>query len=206
MTHPFIPLTIFLIRLVCEIDSIDTCVLRISNTFLCEFDTGKVAIVTGSNTGIGKVTVRELARKGAHVILTSRSIAKGEQAKKDICAAIAPSPCNVDVRQLDLSSLANVEAFANDFKASSPGGVPQLDILVLNAGVMMCPYTETEDGVEMQFGTNHLGHFHLVQELLPSLEESHARVVTVSSNAHEMGYSGGIRFNQLTSSEGYSLE
>lgn len=164
-----------------------------------------MAIVTGSNTGIGKVTVRELARKGARVILTSRSVEKGEQAKKDICAAIAPSSCNVEVMQLDLSSLANVESFADQFKATSPGGVPQLDLLILNAGVMMCPYSETADGVELQFGTNHLGHFHLVQELMPALEESHARVVTVSSNAHEMGYSGGIRFNQLTNSEGYDM-
>lgn len=80
-----------------------------------------------------------------------------------------------------------------------------MDILVLNAGVMMCPYSETTDGVEMQFGTNHLGHFHLVQELMPALEESHARVVTVSSNAHEMGYPGGIKFNQLTNSDGYDM-
>lgn len=166
---------------------------------------GKVAIVTGSNTGIGKVTVRELARKGAHVILTSRSVEKGEQAKKDICAAISPSPCNVDVRQLDLSSLANVKSFVDQFKATNAGGVPKLDVLILNAGVMMCPYSETADGVELQFGTNHLGHFHLVQELLPVLEESHARVVTVSSNAHEMGYPEGIKFNQLTSREGYDM-
>lgn len=170
-----------------------------------ELYSGKVAIVTGSNTGIGKVTVRELARKGARVILTSRSVEKGEQAKKDICAAIAPSPCQVEVRQLDLSSLANVETFAEQFKATSPGGVPQLDLLILNAGVMMCPYSETADGVELQFGTNHLGHFHLVQELMAALEESQARVVTVSSNAHEMGYAEGIRFNQLTSSEGYDM-
>lgn len=151
------------------------------------------------------MTVRELARKGARVILTSRSVEKGEQAKKDICAAISPSPCQVEVKQLDLSSLANIEAFAEQFKATSPGGVPQLDLLILNAGVMMCPYSETADGVELQFGTNHLGHFHLVQELMPALEESQARVVTVSSNAHEMGYAEGIRFNQLTSNQGYDM-
>ena len=81
--------------------------------------------------------------------------------------------------------------------------VPRLDMLVLNAGVMMCPYSETADGLEMQFGTNHIGHFFLVQQLMPLLEESHARVVTVSSSAHEMPYSGGIQFDQLDNNKGY---
>lgn len=139
------------------------------------------------------------------MILSSRSMDKGNQAKKDICEAIAPLACKVDVLQLDLSSLASVKAFADAFKATSAGGVPQLDMLILNAGVMACPYTETVDGYEMQFGTNHLGHFFLTEQLMPVLEEWHGRVVTVASNAHEGSYSGGIRFNQFKSNEGYDM-
>lgn len=146
--------------------------------------------------------MRELARKGAHVILASRSVERGEAARKDICAAIEGSACNVDVWPLDLSSLASVDKFAAQFLKAGP---TTLDMLILNAGVMACPYTETADGVEMQFGTNHLGHFYLTKRLMPVLESSKARVVTVSSNAHEHSYSGGIRFNQLTSSEGYDM-
>jgi NAD(P)-dependent dehydrogenase (short-subunit alcohol dehydrogenase family) len=147
-----------------------------------------------------QVTVRELARKGARVILASRSIERGEAAKKDICSAIAS--CDVDVWALDLSSLASVDAFAAKYLESGPS---KLDMLILNAGVMACPYTETADGVEMQFGTNHLGHYFLTRQLMPVLESSKARVVTVSSNAHEMGYSGGIRFDQLTNSNNYDM-
>lgn len=152
-----------------------------------------------------QITVRELAAKGAHVVLSARNMDKGNQAKKDICDAIAPLPCKVDVLQLDLSSLASVKAFADTFKSTSAGGFPRLDMLILNAGVMACPYSETVDGFEMQFGTNHLGHFFLTEQLLPVLEESHARVVVVSSNAHEYGYAEGIRFNQLRSNESYDM-
>jgi NAD(P)-dependent dehydrogenase (short-subunit alcohol dehydrogenase family) len=145
-----------------------------------------------------QVTVRELARKGAKVILASRSIQRGEDAKKDICSTIAS--CDVDVWALDLSSLASIDAFATKYLESGPS---KLDMLILNAGVMACPYAETADGVEMQFGTNHLGHFFLTRQLMPVLESSKARVVTVSSNAHEFGYAEGIRFNQLTNSDKY---
>jgi NAD(P)-dependent dehydrogenase (short-subunit alcohol dehydrogenase family) len=150
-----------------------------------------------------QISVRELARKGAKVILTSRSVEKGNAAKRDVCDAIAPAPCDVTVMQLDLASMASVQSFANAFKATSAGGVPRLDILLLNAGVMMCPYSETADGLEMQIGTNHVGHFFLTQQLMDSLKESHARVVTVSSSSHEMGYNEGIVFDRFFSGEGY---
>ena len=146
--------------------------------------------------------MRELARKGATVILASRSIERGEAAKMDICAAIEGSHCDVQVWPLDLSSLASVDEFATRFLNEGP---PSLDMLILNAGVMACPFTKTVDGVEMQFGTNHLGHFYLTKKLMPELEDSKARVVTVSSNAHEHSYSGGIRFDQLTNGNGYDM-
>lgn len=162
--------------------------------------TGKFAIVTGGNTGIGKVTVRELAKKGAKVVLASRSLERGEAAKKDICSTI--TSCDVEVWSLDLSSLASVDSFAQKFLASGAQG---LDMLILNAGVMACPYMETADGVEMQFGTNHLGHFFLTKQLLPALEASKGRVVTISSNAHEFSYAEGIRFHQLTNNANYDM-
>lgn len=138
-----------------------------------------------------------MARKGAHVVLASRGMDRGEAAKNDICSAIAPLPCNVEVMQLDLASLASVESFASK--------ISRVDTLILNAGIMACPYKETADGIEMQFGTNHLGHFYLVDQLMPMLEASNARVVTVSSHAHEHSYSEGIRFDQLTNNDNYDL-
>jgi NAD(P)-dependent dehydrogenase (short-subunit alcohol dehydrogenase family) len=131
-----------------------------------------------------------------------RSLERGESAKKDICSEIAPSPCNVEVWKLDLSSLASVDAFASKYLQDGPSS---LDMLILNAGVMMCPHEETADGIEMQFGTNHLGHFFLTKLLLPVVESSKGRIVTVSSNASRYPYSGGIHFDQLTSNKNYDM-
>jgi NAD(P)-dependent dehydrogenase (short-subunit alcohol dehydrogenase family) len=131
---------------------------------------GRRVVVTGANSGLGLVATRELARAGAHVVMAVRDTAKGEQ-------AAAGLPGKVEVRRLDLADLASVRAFA----ASSDG---ELDILVNNAGVMAVPQRRTKDGFELQFGTNHLGHFALTNLLLPQISD---RVVTVSSTAHRTG-------------------
>jgi len=144
---------------------------------------GKNVIVTGSNSGIGKETARVLAKIGANVILAVRNQASGEEALNEIRAQ--HQNAHISLMSLDLSSLASVRKFAHEFKARNE----PLHILICNAGVMAMPYTETADGHEMQLGTNHLGHFLLVRELLPCLieggtPEHHARVVVLSSAAH----------------------
>jgi NAD(P)-dependent dehydrogenase (short-subunit alcohol dehydrogenase family) len=141
---------------------------------------GRTAIVTGANSGLGLVTARELARAGARVTLAVRDTAKGERAAEEIRAA-APG-ADVEVAALDLASLEAVKAFAG-----SRAGRP-LDLLVNNAGLMAPPRRETADGFEVQFGTNHLGHFALTGLLLPGMQgRENARVVTLSSGAHRIG-------------------
>ena len=131
--------------------------------------TGRTFIVTGANSGLGKATATQLAAHGASVILACRNVAKGEQAAAQMTG-------NVEVRSLDLADRASVRRFAD--------GVDRVDVLVNNAGVMALPHRTTADGFEMQFGTNHLGHFALTGQLLPKLT---SRVVTLSSGAHRVG-------------------
>jgi NAD(P)-dependent dehydrogenase (short-subunit alcohol dehydrogenase family) len=134
--------------------------------------TGQTAVVTGANSGIGLATAQALAASGARVVLAVRDQAKG-------AAAAAGLPGQAEVRPLDLASLESVRAFARDW--SGP-----VDLLINNAGVMIPPLTRTADGFELQFGTNHLGHFALTGLLLPSLTAA-GRVVTVSSGVHNSG-------------------
>ncbi|MBC7442481.1 MAG: SDR family oxidoreductase [Ramlibacter sp.] len=144
---------------------------------------GRTAIVTGANSGLGFVTASQLAGHGASVTLAVRDPDRGEAAAERVRAA-APDAA-VQVRALDLASLASVRAFAEAWAAENPAG---LDLLVNNAGVMNIPKRATADGFEMQFGTNHLGHFALTGLLLPSLlSRPGARVVTVSSTLHRRG-------------------
>jgi NAD(P)-dependent dehydrogenase (short-subunit alcohol dehydrogenase family) len=144
---------------------------------------GRTAIVTGGNSGLGAVTVRELARAGARVLLACRDTAKG-------AAVAAAVEGDVEVRPLDLADLASVRAFA--------AGVQEpVDVLVNNAGVMAPPRGRTADGFETQIGTNHLGHFALTGLLLEHVRD---RVVTLSSIAHRMGR---IRFEDLQSEGRY---
>lgn len=131
---------------------------------------GRRIVVTGANSGLGRVTATELARHGAAVTLAVRDEAKGRE-------AAAGMPGSVEVRRLDLADLASVRAFAEAWEGT-------LDVLVDNAGVMLTPERRTKDGFELQFGTNHLGHFALTNLLLPKLTD---RVVVVSSAAHRMG-------------------
>ncbi len=143
---------------------------------------GTRALVTGANSGIGYYTALELARHGAEVTLACRNTESAAEAQRRIGAEIGAGGGRVEVVRLDLSSLASVRACAESWEGP-------LDLLVNNAGVMTPPrYRQTEDGFELQFGTNHLGHFALTGLLLPSLLDSpRARVVTVSSLAHAAG-------------------
>eukprot|EP01125_Pyxidicula_operculata_P001369 TRINITY_DN11265_c0_g1_i1.p1 TRINITY_DN11265_c0_g1~~TRINITY_DN11265_c0_g1_i1.p1 ORF type:complete len:314 (-),score=79.68 TRINITY_DN11265_c0_g1_i1:64-1005(-) len=169
---------------------------------------GKVAIVTGANTGIGYITAREIAKMGAHVILACRDQARGDDAlnklKKEASESPAPGlnveEVSAEVMLLDLASLESVRSFTADFKAKQ---LP-LHILVNNAGVMALPERkETKDGFEMQWGTNHLGHFLLTTELLDILKKSgKARIVNVSSEAHKGAK--GLNFDDLQLKNDYS--
>jgi len=142
--------------------------------------TGKTVIVTGANTGIGIETARELARRGARVILACRNQERGDQAKREIIESTKNE--NVVVQILDLSSLESIKKFATEFNANES----RLDLLVNNAGVYTAERRETAEGFEMMFGTNHLGHFYLTYLLLDKLKESApSRVVIVSSSGHE---------------------
>jgi NAD(P)-dependent dehydrogenase (short-subunit alcohol dehydrogenase family) len=131
---------------------------------------GRTVIVTGANSGIGRITARDLAAAGAHVVLAVRDTGKGD-------AAAATMTGSVEVRPLNLASLASVRAFA-------AGWDGDIDLLINNAGVMIPPFSRTEDGFELQMGTNHFGHFALTNLLLPHVKD---RVVTVSSTAHKRG-------------------
>jgi NAD(P)-dependent dehydrogenase (short-subunit alcohol dehydrogenase family) len=131
--------------------------------------TGRTVIVTGANSGLGEVTARDLAAKGAHVVLACRNMTKAE-------AAAARMTGSVEVRRVDLADLASVREFAD--------GIEHVDVLINNAGLMAIPLARTADGFEMQVGTNHFGHFALTLQLLPKVT---TRVVTLSSGAHRLG-------------------
>ena len=150
---------------------------------------GKTIVVTGGNSGIGYEAALQFARKHAEVVLACRSIPKAQSAADTI---IASQPgAKVQVMELDLSSLASIRSFADAFHQRHP----RLDVLCNNAGVMAIPYRTTVDGFEMQFGTNHLGHFALTGLLMDRiLATEGSRVVNVSSGAHRMG---SIRFDDL---------
>ncbi|XP_078695116.1 retinol dehydrogenase 12-like [Branchiostoma floridae x Branchiostoma belcheri] len=157
---------------------------------------GKTAIVTGANTGIGKATAQELADRGARVILACRDMAKANKAASDIRQATGNG--NVVAWKLDLASLTSVRAFAGHINTEEE----RLDILVNNAGVMWCPQQQTEDGFELQFGVNHLGHFLLTNLLLDKLKASApSRVVTVSAVGHKSAH---IDFGNLNGERSYS--
>ena len=144
--------------------------------------TGRTAIITGANTGIGLETARMLALKGANVVLACRNPEKGKAALDQVLAARPSGRASLAV--LDLSDLDSVAAFAARFTASNE----RLDLLVNNAGVMVPPLGRTKQGFELQFGTNHLGHFALAGRLLPLvLRTAGARIVVVSSSAQNWG-------------------
>ncbi|CAI9762424.1 unnamed protein product [Fraxinus pennsylvanica] len=165
---------------------------------------GLTAIVTGASSGIGSETARVLALRGVNVTMGVRDMAAGKQVKEAILEEI-PS-AKVDTMELDLSSLTSVRKFASKFTSS---GRP-LNLLINNAGVMATPFTLSKDNIELQFATNHLGHFLLTHLLVETMKKTaretkrEGRIVNVSSVAHRFTYSEGIRFNRLNDKKGYN--
>ncbi|TVZ97559.1 oxidoreductase [Streptomyces sp. BK340] len=147
---------------------------------------GRTAVITGANSGLGLATAEALARAGAHVVFAVRDPARGGAAAANVSGS-------VEVRRLDLADLASVREFAAGWQGP-------IDLLINNAGVMMLPEQRTKDGFEMQFGTNHLGHFALTNLLLPYVTD---RVVTVSSGLHRSG-DGVIHFEDVNLRGRYS--
>lgn len=165
---------------------------------------GKLVVVTGASAGIGKETVSELARRGAKVIMACRNIEKAEEAKADIIAnygkgmptALTKHVLNSKIRailtpveseqlvieKLDLASFRSIRAFVQRIRNNGL----KIDALINNAGVMACPYEKTEDGIEMQIGTNYLGHFLLTELLLPEMNQNSkaSKIIFLSSTLH----------------------
>uniref|UniRef100_A0A8C4WXU8 NADP-retinol dehydrogenase n=1 Tax=Eptatretus burgeri TaxID=7764 RepID=A0A8C4WXU8_EPTBU len=157
---------------------------------------GKTALITGANTGIGKETAWDLARRGARVILACRDMNKAESVAAEITANTGNT--DVVVCKLDLASTTSIRNLAARVNKEESA----LHILINNAGVMACPYWKTEDGFEMQIGVNHFGHFLLTYLLLDLLKRSApARIVNVSSIMHKWGH---INFDDLQSEKGYN--
>ncbi|XP_076934906.1 short-chain dehydrogenase TIC 32, chloroplastic-like [Bidens hawaiensis] len=164
--------------------------------------TGLTAIVTGASSGIGLETTRVLALRGVHVVMAVRNTKTGEKVKESIIADLPNA--KVDVMELDLSSLASVRTFGAEYCSS---GLP-LNILINNAGVMGPPFTLSKDKVELQFATNHLGHFLLTNLLLETMKNTslehkkEGRIVNVSSMGHRL--SKGIYFDKINDESSYS--
>ncbi|WP_426365251.1 oxidoreductase [Streptomyces sp. E-08] len=155
--------------------------------------TGRTTVVTGANSGLGYVTARELARRGAHVVLTARNADRGRAALDRLRGELPGSA--VELRALDLADLDSVHAFAGALDTP-------VDVLVNNAGIMMPPRSLTKQGFESQFGTNHLGHYALTGLLLDRLRAGRdARVVTVTSTLHK---TGAIHFDDLDGRRSYT--
>lgn len=158
--------------------------------------TGKIVIITGANSGTGYAAAGELASRNASVIMAVRNEHKGNEAAAKIRSAFPQA--RVEVMNLDLSSLKSVRSFASAFLARHS----RLDLLLNNAGVMVPPYSKTEDGFELQIGTNHLGHFALTGLLMEVLlKTSGSRIVTMSSMAHR---AGKINFDDLHREKKYN--
>ena len=158
--------------------------------------TGRTAVITGANTGLGYETAAALAGRGARVVLAVRTLEKGRQAVARITAATPGA--EVELQELDLTSLESVRAAAARLRS----GHDRIDLLINNAGVMYTPRSTTKDGFELQFGTNHLGHFAFTGLLLDRLLPVASRVVTVSSIGHRIR--AAIHFDDLQWERRYS--
>lgn len=160
--------------------------------------TGRTAVITGANSGIGFEAAKVLAGFGARIIMAVRNEQKAEAARTAIL--IEHPDAAVEIRMLNLADLASIRSFAEEFNEQ----FDSLDLLINNAGIMMPPYAKTKDGFELQFGGNHLGHFALTGLLLPLLLKTvNSRVVTVASLAHNRG---AIHFDNLDGSKGYQAK
>ncbi|XP_051148903.1 short-chain dehydrogenase TIC 32 B, chloroplastic-like [Andrographis paniculata] len=161
------------------------------------------AIITGGASGIGLETARVLALRNVHVIIGARNMEAAGEAKDHILQH--NSSARVDVLKLDLASLKSIRDFAHSFMALN---LP-LNILINNAGIMFCPYQLSQDGIEMQFATNHLGHFYLTNLLLHKMKETakstgiQGRIVNLSSVAHIHTYEEGIALDKINDKNSY---
>ncbi|XP_075102246.1 short-chain dehydrogenase TIC 32, chloroplastic [Nicotiana tabacum] len=162
------------------------------------------AIVTGASSGIGAETARVLALRGVHVIMGVRNISAGKQVKEAIIRDVPQA--KIDAMELDLSSLASVRNFASTYNSF---GLP-LNLLINNAGIMATPFTLSKDKIELQFSTNHVGHFLLTNLLLETMKRTathsrkEGRIVNVSSRRHKFSYHEGIRFDKINDQLGYN--
>ncbi|KAK6251315.1 Short-chain dehydrogenase/reductase SDR - like 10 [Theobroma cacao] len=165
--------------------------------------TGLTAIVTGASSGIGVETTRVLALRGVHVVMAVRNVDAGTNVKEAILKELPGA--TIDVMELDLSSLASVRKFASEYQSSS---LP-LNLLINNAGVMATPFMLSHDNIELQFATNHLGHFLLTNLLLETMKNTaressrEGRIVNLSSEGHRIVYREGIRFDKINDESGY---
>ncbi|XP_070843563.1 retinol dehydrogenase 14b [Chaetodon trifascialis] len=158
---------------------------------------GKTVIVTGANSGIGKALAGELLKLQARVIMACRDQRRAEEAARDIKEQAGPEQGEVVIKLLDLASLRSVRKFCEEIHQEES----KIDVLINNAGIYQCPYSKTEDGFEMQFGVNHLGHFLLTHLLLDLLKRSApCRIVVVSSKLYKYGH---INFDDLNSEKNY---
>ncbi|KAJ9555266.1 hypothetical protein OSB04_009880 [Centaurea solstitialis] len=166
--------------------------------------TGLTAIVTGATSGIGLETARVLALRGVHVVMSVRNVKAGKEVKESICEKIPNA--KLDVMELDLSSQESVRKFASEYISKD---LP-LNILILNAGISSQPFTLSKDNIELQFATNHIGHFLLTNLLLDTMKKTaeksqkEGRIVVVSSELHKMTYSEGIKFDKINDEKSYS--
>ncbi|OIW09875.1 hypothetical protein TanjilG_24530 [Lupinus angustifolius] len=162
------------------------------------------AIVTGASSGLGLETTRVLALRGVHVVMAVRNVENGMNVKETLLKEIPTA--KIDVMELDLSSMVSVRKFSADYNSS---GRP-LNILINNAGIMATPFTLSQDNIELQFATNHLGHFLLTNLLLETMKKTvresnrEGRIVILSSEAHRFPYREGICFEKLNDESGYS--
>ncbi|CAN0907672.1 Short-chain dehydrogenase TIC 32, chloroplastic [Linum grandiflorum] len=166
--------------------------------------TGLTAIVTGATSGIGVDTARVLALRGAHVVMAVRNVDAGNQLKESILKEIPAA--KIDVMHLNLSSMASVRKFASEYISSA---LP-LNILINNAGIMAPPFSLSPDNIELQFATNHIGHFLLTHLLLDTMKKTaresnqEGRIVNVSSEGHRFAYTEGIRFDKINDEAEYN--
>lgn len=160
---------------------------------------GRTVIITGANSGIGKALAGELLKLQARVIMACRDRGRAEEAARELRSGAGPEEEQGElvIKLLDLASLSSVRSFCQEITQEEP----KIDVLINNAGLYQCPYTKTEDGFEMQFGVNHLGHFLLTHLLLDLLKKSApSRIVVVSSKLYKYG---GINFDDLNSERNY---
>ncbi|XP_049349925.1 short-chain dehydrogenase TIC 32, chloroplastic-like [Solanum verrucosum] len=164
---------------------------------------GHTAIVTGATSGIGMETTRVLASHGVHVIMAVRNMENGKKIKENILKSIPNA--KIDFMELNLSSMESIRKFAKEYNSA---GHP-LNLLINNAGVMIPPFTLSQDKVELQFAVNHLGHFLLTDLLLENMKntaknsKNEGRIVNVASAAHDFAYSQGIIFDKINDKESY---